>query len=1047
MLFNSKIRHVSNEHNHRFEYLLTSLNIVTIILILNLIVISIKPAQAASPEALKWSRVNVPAEGTAGGWVLAGGSDIQYLTAAADGTLYAYVKGLTYTLYKSTDGGLRWFYIGNVQDAITGIAISPHDPKIIYYATTSSAYRSNDGGKSFKSLPAIPGNPGANITSIAVTWWNNNVVAVGTADADNAEFGGVYLFNEEDLLSGWIDTNIGAYDIYAVDFPVNYAVTQQIVAVANNETDTFVVNKIGDMDWNTVIGPAKLNKDNSVIPVSIATIQGAVIAFPDNYDAGTFSENSFFFVGIDTGISGGDVYKIVNVDAPDYSVATDLNCGGTYSTTNTDISGLTVYNDEHNTILLAGSAAKARTYVSMDGGTSWTKSKKDPSGAIDTKVLITPDFSSAGIIYAATSGGNSALSISRDMGTSWNQISLIDTTVNNIVDFTPSPEASPVNTMFIITSGMGQSLWRSMDDGYSWERLLYSNSPSVDGLTYVNLPPEYGTDCLTLFVAGQSNDLPAILESKDNGQSFQYWYTHDPATGAVFSIDVWAISDENTLYIGSYNGSQAMIYTTTNHGYSFSQGTPVGTHPLRSLALSPNFKNDGIILVGNENGWVYWSNDNGASFQTLPADAATAPLDGEISVVFDPEFKTNHTIYAASNSVDSGIYRFIIGSSDSWEQIDNTLPTGAVINRLTFSVGGILYAANEHSDGGMERCLNPRYSLGPVFETVTRGLSDGATLMGLWQRNHQLWSLDNHDFNDVKLLTYNDTMSLSPTQISPENEVSGIGSLVDHSIRNITIDWETLEGTTSYEWQCNYITDFSTIPDGLHGTTAASSVRLPALEPTTTYYWRVRACAPVLSPWSEKRSFTTSMDTESVNLKPETPSPGALGVAIKPVFQWTAVISAEAYELLIATDADFNHPVIIKMNEYALKTNAWNCDVSLDYNTVYYWKVRATTTGTWSSWSSVGVFTTESVPSVENESLTPTSALPITPKLLATLSTPTIAPPTSPSFSPSTPMSPSSDNTVLGMPAWMIYFSGSLFLIVFLALIIVLVIVLKIKHI
>lgn len=46
----------------------------------------------ANPDELKWSRVNIPAEGTAGNWVLASGSDVQHLTMATDGTLYCYAS-------------------------------------------------------------------------------------------------------------------------------------------------------------------------------------------------------------------------------------------------------------------------------------------------------------------------------------------------------------------------------------------------------------------------------------------------------------------------------------------------------------------------------------------------------------------------------------------------------------------------------------------------------------------------------------------------------------------------------------------------------------------------------------------------------------------------------------------------------------------------------------------------------------------------------------------------------------------------------------------
>ncbi|MHB8104039.1 MAG: fibronectin type III domain-containing protein, partial [Dehalococcoidales bacterium] len=407
-----------------------------------------------------------------------------------------------------------------------------------------------------------------------------------------------------------------------------------------------------------------------------------------------------------------------------------------------------------------------------------------------------------------------------------------------------------------------------------------------------------------------------------------------------------------------------------------------------------------------------------------------------------------HTVYAASNNPGSGIYRFIIGSSTQWERIDSTLPAGAIIKQLALAANGALYAANEAPNGGMERCINPKPTSGVTFETVTRGLSASATLSGLWQRNGQLWSIDSHNITNINLLTYNDTLVLPAEQTSPEDETSGIGILVNHTVRNVTLDWETLEGATSYEWQCNYVTDFSTVPADLSGITTSSSIRLPALEPATTYYWRVRAHAPVLSPWSSKRSFTTSMDTEEVSLKPEIPLPGALDVSIKPIFQWTAVLGAEAYELLVATDAEFNHPVVVKINEYALKTNAWNCDVSLEYHTVYYWKIRATTASTCSAWSSVGIFTTEFVQRENNNAsfAPPTTTQLLTQELLAAISTPTISPSTSPPFPLSAPTSSTAASHLLDIPAWMIYFIGGLFGIIFLALLIVLVVVIKIKR-
>ena len=183
--------------------------------------------------------------GKPGNWVLAKGSDIQHLTMAKDGTLYAYGKGLTYTLYKSSDSGRSWAAIGKVKDAIVDIAISPDN--VVYYATLSAIYKSTDDSSKFIPLPS-PGGAGSNgveITSFDVTRLNNNTIVVGTRDTDNGEYGGVYILDETAPFT-WTDTNVGSYDVYAVAFSPNFPGDRQLVAVVTNETDTLVTTKIDD---------------------------------------------------------------------------------------------------------------------------------------------------------------------------------------------------------------------------------------------------------------------------------------------------------------------------------------------------------------------------------------------------------------------------------------------------------------------------------------------------------------------------------------------------------------------------------------------------------------------------------------------------------------------------------------------------------------------------------------------------------------------------------------------------------------------------------
>ena len=114
-------------------------------------------ATPATADEVKWSPVSIPSEGKAGNWVLAGGTDIPQLAITTSGDLYAHVRGLTYTLYQSTDEGCHWSYPGEVRDDIAAMAAAPDDADTIYYATASEVHKSSDGGQTFTPLAASPG--------------------------------------------------------------------------------------------------------------------------------------------------------------------------------------------------------------------------------------------------------------------------------------------------------------------------------------------------------------------------------------------------------------------------------------------------------------------------------------------------------------------------------------------------------------------------------------------------------------------------------------------------------------------------------------------------------------------------------------------------------------------------------------------------------------------------------------------------------------------------------------------------------------------------
>jgi len=664
-----------------------------------------------------------------------------------------------------------WFYTGKVKDDIIDITVDTADANMVCYATTSKVYLSDDAGQSYRAVAKEPGGAGSNgieITSIDVaTTDTGQVIVIGMRDTDNNEYGGVYIRNVNQS-TAFIDTHIGNYDVYAVSFSPDYFHDRQVEAVVTDEAETLVTTMIGNGGWGENIDNISLG---NVVPES------AVIAFPDDYTAEVAPWQYSQFVAVSTGTGGGDVYRIKCDDS--HLTVKDLNIGSEYGLDNTDVAGLAISGNGENTVLMAGTAASAQVHVSNDEGESWSRSTKNPTGGFITGVLFASGYPADDRLYVSTSGSESALSVSEDGGITWNQICLIDTAVSAIVDFAVSPDYERDNTFYLLTFGDGKhSLWRSLDSGMRWKRVYSSAYAHIDEINYIGISPQYSSSGV-LLLAGKSNAKSMIWKSADRGGKFIGTSVTDPESGDTLDIDAWAIAGDNTVFVGSYDGSKGVVYRTDNAGLFYSAAAEAGNTSLNSVAMSPDYENDKTILAGNTDGGVYWSNDNGASFESLPPDNDKPLTDGFVRVVFDRDYRHNHTVYATSSSPNRGVYRFIIGHSSEWESIDNTLPDGGMFSSLVSSVDGVLYATNSQqvynadAKGGMERCLNPTFTLGPKFETVIKGLADGVKLTRLWIRGSRLWA---YDVANIRLMTYTDSLSQPVIPDSFADDMQAMGT-------------------------------------------------------------------------------------------------------------------------------------------------------------------------------------------------------------------------------------------------------------------------------
>ena len=499
--------------------------------------------------------------------------------------------------------------------------------------------------------------------------------------------------------------------------------------------------------------------------------------------------------------------------------------------------------------------------------------------------------------------------------------------------------------------------------------MLTTTATGVDNLSMVKLSANYGAANRTVYLTGSGGGA-TVWQSSDDGETFT-------AHAAPFELSTWTVAGDD-LIIAGVDGSGARVYRLTAGAFLPVAGAPLGNVRPTALAVSPNYANDGTVLAGDIGGQVYLSTDGGTSFVSLGQPLPVNSGVDEISVAFDTGFTSNSTVYVASRAAVSAqsrqrLFRMTLGTLGAWESITATSAEGATVGSL-LPTSGCLWATDSQpvdtagALGGVLRTLDPMSPNGATFEAVINGLSDGAVLEDLWASSYRVWSVD---VQNVRIVTFFDSLQMPPVSGSPEDGTQGLAT------SGLRLQWNPAPGATRYRWQVDYDGAFASVPDGLEGNTEATSKRLPALTPGTTYYWRVRATEPMLSPWSIAKSFTTSLGSEALELM--SPKAGADDVPLAPVFQWSAVPGAESYEMMVSTDSRFIDTVINRCNALALPATAWQSDTNLEYGETYFWKVRGWSSTSFSAWSAVGAFTTVAPPPAQEPApeSTPSEAEPV----------------------------------------------------------------------
>ncbi|NND78040.1 MAG: T9SS type A sorting domain-containing protein [Flavobacteriales bacterium] len=267
--------------------------------------------------------------------------------------------------------------------------------------------------------------------------------------------------------------------------------------------------------------------------------------------------------------------------------------------------------------------------------------------------------------------------------------------------------------------------------------------------------------------------------------------------------------------------------------------------------------------------------------------------------------KTNLTIRIFIDGVQSELEGMICGDPVSGNEI---------------SIAGCNFNANED---------NP--NLTTLGDNMLGGLDE---IMGFGT----LISLD-----DIATF-YANSFIVTPQLQSPLNSSSSIDP------GNTDLMWQSISGISEYELEIDSDPAFSSTTSVPVFT---NSLNITTLEPSTTYFWRVRSVSPSgNSNFSETWSFTTLGELEDAPIltlpvdNAQEVDPGSV------MFTWNALSDASSYNLEYDSDVAFSAPTAVIANSNSQIVSG------LDPNTTYHWRVNGENVLGISPYSAIWSFTT-----------------------------------------------------------------------------------------
>ncbi|MDW3217644.1 MAG: Calx-beta domain-containing protein [Acidimicrobiales bacterium] len=544
------------------------------------------------------------------GLTLTAVTDLAWSPSTADLVLAA---GAPFGVARSTDGGATWSTSSPSSSRVDALTFAPSGD---LYAgdRNGDVWRSTDGGANWTSLYSVAGGPSIT-TIVAAPNATDVTILVGT------ETGALFRSADDGATFAAAGLSLPAEEVQSLAISPAHASDQ--TAWLSSRTDGVYRSTDGGVTWT-------LSSSGLTVAAQAAQLGRAnfgEIVVRDNGGTNTLYVGGFD--GLFRSDDGASTWTAQHTHV-DYIV------------------GIALSPDYANDQTVLVTTYVKGAYVSTDGGASWQPAhtglghvRDDGNGFAAVRRLynaeMSPDFANDQRMFTVTPN---RFAYSDDLGEFWNEVFVSTPTppIRGPV-IAVSPDFAVDQTVFFGT--LLGDVHRSTGGGAtSWTHL----SNAGGRIRSLVVSPAFTADD-TLFAGIDTG----VVKSVDGGSTWS-------PTGPAASAPQVAISPNYAVDQTVFAATPAGLLVTTNGGTNWSTitgGPLTATSHIEAVAISPDFANDGVVLISEETAGLLKSVDSGVTFAATGTDLLANNLviaefnnPTEVPIEFSEDFANDQTVFA-----------------------------------------------------------------------------------------------------------------------------------------------------------------------------------------------------------------------------------------------------------------------------------------------------------------------------------------------------------------------------------------------------------------